>query len=162
MTADKKTYCGGNDRTGGALCGRGGGGVWGQPKPDQWKSGVTTGRSGGINGQELGQWWARGPSIAQLWPNAVWSLINNMGSLCDQKEACSALRPPGLEFESCVRRSMSSHSYHHFQEFLLAQFSLYAHKCGLKPHSFHFILCSLGLTFRLRIWGKWWVTLEGH
>ena len=32
---------------------------------------------------------------------------------------------------------MSSHSFHHPQEVLLAQFSLYVHKGGLKPHSFH-------------------------
>ena len=33
---------------------------------------------------------------------------------------------------------MSSHSSHHSQEALLIQFSLYVHKGGLKPHSFHF------------------------
>ena len=33
---------------------------------------------------------------------------------------------------------MSSHSYHHPQDVLLAQFSLYVHKSGLKPDSFHF------------------------
>ena len=32
---------------------------------------------------------------------------------------------------------MSSHSSHHSQEVLLAQFSLYVHKSGLKPDSFH-------------------------
>ena len=31
-------------------------------------------------------------------------------------------------------------SSHHPQEVPLSQFSLYEHKCGLKPHSFHFIL----------------------
>ena len=35
---------------------------------------------------------------------------------------------------------MSSQSSHHPQEVLLAQFSLYVHKGGLKPDSFHFIL----------------------
>ena len=34
---------------------------------------------------------------------------------------------------------MSSHSSHHPQEVLLAQFSLYVHKGGLKPDSFHLI-----------------------
>ena len=34
---------------------------------------------------------------------------------------------------------MSSQSSHHPQEVLLAQFSLYVHKGGLKPDSFHFI-----------------------
>ena len=35
---------------------------------------------------------------------------------------------------------MSSQSSHHPQEVLLAQFSLYVHKGGLKPDSFHFFL----------------------
>ena len=48
------------------------------------------------------------------------------------------LRPPGLKFESCVWRTVSSQSSHHPQEVLLAQFSLYVHKGGLKPDSFHF------------------------
>ena len=39
---------------------------------------------------------------------------------------------------------MSSQSSHHPQEVLLAQFSLYVHKGGLKPDSFHF-LCNLSL-----------------
>ena len=34
---------------------------------------------------------------------------------------------------------MSSHSSHHPQEVILAQFSLYVHKGGIKPDSFHFI-----------------------
>ena len=33
---------------------------------------------------------------------------------------------------------MSSQSSHHPQEVLLARFSLYVHKGGLKPDSFHF------------------------
>ena len=36
-------------------------------------------------------------------------------------------------------RGVSSQSSHHPQEVLLAQFSLYVHKGGLKPDSFHFI-----------------------
>ena len=40
---------------------------------------------------------------------------------------------------------MSSQSSHHPQEVLLAQFSLYVHKGGLKPDSFHFILPSINL-----------------
>ena len=46
------------------------------------------------------------------------------------------LRLPLLE--SCVWRAVSSHPSHYPQEVLLAQFSLYVHKGGLKPHSFHF------------------------
>ena len=45
----------------------------------------------------------------------------------------------GSNFESCVWRTVSSQSSHHPQEVLLAQFSLYVHKGGLKPDSFHFI-----------------------
>ena len=74
----------------------------------------------------------------------------------------------GSNFESCVWMAVSSHSFHHhqtcatvlswlfhwqpakftleseflsnhLQEVLLAQFSLYVHKDGLKPHSFIFI-----------------------
>ena len=41
--------------------------------------------------------------------------------------------------ESCVWRTVSSQSSHHPQEVLLAQFSLYVHKGGLKPDSFHFL-----------------------
>ena len=49
------------------------------------------------------------------------------------------LRPSGLEFESCVWRAVSSRLSHHPQEVLLAQFSLYVHKGGLKPYSFHLL-----------------------
>ena len=45
----------------------------------------------------------------------------------------------GLNFEFCVRKAVSSHSSHHPEEVLLAPFSLYVHKGGLKPHSFHFL-----------------------
>ena len=51
---------------------------------------------------------------------------------------CSASDRQGSNFESCVWRTVSSHSSHHPQEVLLAQFSLYVHKGGLKPDSFHF------------------------
>ena len=60
-------------------------------------------------------------------------------SLCDREVAYSASDRQGSNFESCVRRTVSSHSSHHPQEVLLAQFSLYVHKGGLKPDSFHFI-----------------------
>ena len=53
--------------------------------------------------------------------------------------ACSASGDrQGSNFESCVWRTVSSQSSHHPQEVLLAQFSLYVHKGGLKPDSFHF------------------------
>ena len=56
----------------------------------------------------------------------------------DREVACSASDRQGSNFESCVWRTVSSLSSHHPQEVLLAQFSLYVHKGGLKPDSFHF------------------------
>ena len=61
-----------------------------------------------------------------------------VGSLRDREVACSASDRQGSNFESCVWRTVSSQSSHHPQEVLLAQFSLYVHKSGLKPDSFHF------------------------
>ena len=66
--------------------------------------------------------------------------VSIVGSLCDREVACSASDRQGSNFESCVWRTVSSQSSHHPQEVLLAQFSLYVHKGGLKPDSFHFIL----------------------
>ena len=63
-----------------------------------------------------------------------------MGSLRDREVACSASDRQGSNFESCVWRTVSSQSSHHPQEVLLAQFSLYVHKGGLKPDSFHLYL----------------------
>ena len=63
--------------------------------------------------------------------------VSIVGSLRDREVACSASDRQGLNFESCVWRTVSSQSSHHPQEVLLAQFSLYVHKGGLKPDSFH-------------------------
>ena len=65
--------------------------------------------------------------------------VSIAGSLRDREVACSASDRQGSNFESCVWRTVSSRSSHHPQEVLLAQFSLYVHKGGLKPDSFHFI-----------------------
>ena len=64
--------------------------------------------------------------------------VNIVGSLRDREVACSASDRQGSNFESCVWRTVPSHSSHHPQEVLLAQFSLYVDKGGLKPDSFHF------------------------
>ena len=64
--------------------------------------------------------------------------VSFVGSLRDREVACSASDRQGSNFESCVWRTVSSH---HPQEVLLAQFSLYVHKGGLKPDSFHFFFC---------------------
>ena len=65
--------------------------------------------------------------------------VSIVGRLRDREVACSASDRQGSNFESCVWRTVSSQSSHHPQEVLLAQFSLYVHKGGLKPDSFHFI-----------------------
>ena len=58
-----------------------------------------------------------------------------VGSLLDREVACSASDLEGLDFEFCVWWAVSSH---HPQKIILAQFSLYVHKSGIKPDSFHF------------------------
>ena len=63
--------------------------------------------------------------------------VSIVGSLRDREVACSASDRKGLNFESCVWRTASFQSSHHSQEVLLAQFSLYVHKGGLKPDSFY-------------------------
>ena len=73
-----------------------------------------------------------------------------MGSLRDREVACSASDRQGSSFESCVWRRVSSQSFHHPQEVLLAQFSLYVHKGGLKPDSFHFISYTVDLVIFAR------------
>ena len=63
--------------------------------------------------------------------------VSIVGSLRDREVACSVSDRQGSNFESCVWKTVSSQSSHHPQEVLLAQFSLYVHKGGLKPNSFH-------------------------
>ena len=70
--------------------------------------------------------------------------VSIVGSLRDREVACSASDRQGSNFESCVWRTVSSQSSHHPQEVLLAQFSLYVHKGGLKPDSFNFIFFTSG------------------
>ena len=68
--------------------------------------------------------------------------VSIVGSLPDREVAFSASDRQGSNFEYCVWRTVSSQSSHHPQEVLLAQFSLYVHKGGLRPDqfiSFHFI-----------------------
>ena len=66
-----------------------------------------------------------------------------VGSLRDREVACSASDRQGSNFDSSVWRTVSSQSSHHPQEVLLAQFSLYVHKGGLKPDSFHFFFVAI-------------------
>ena len=60
--------------------------------------------------------------------------VSIVGSLRDRE-----VDRQGSNFEFCVWRTVSSQSSHHPQEVLLAQFSLYMHKGGLKPDSFHLV-----------------------
>ena len=64
--------------------------------------------------------------------------VSIVGGLRDREVACSASDRQDSNFESCVWRTVSSQSSHHPQEVLMAQFSLYVHKGGLKPDAFHF------------------------
>ena len=66
--------------------------------------------------------------------------VSIVGSLRDREVVCSASDRQGSNFESCVWRTVSSQSSHHPQEVILAQFSLYVHKGGLKPDSFHLFI----------------------
>ena len=73
--------------------------------------------------------------------------VSIVGSLQDREVACSASDRQGSNFESCVWRTVSSQSSRHPQEVLLAQFSLYVHKDGLKPDSFHLFSQSTRICF---------------
>ena len=64
--------------------------------------------------------------------------LSIVGGLRDREVACSASDLQCLNFESCVWRGVSCYSSHNSQGVLLAQFSLYVHKSGLKSDSFHF------------------------
>ena len=68
--------------------------------------------------------------------------LNIVENLRDREVACSASDCQGLNCKFCVWRTVSSHSSHHPQEVLLAQFSLYVLEGGLRTDSFHFILFS--------------------
>ena len=79
--------------------------------------------------------------------------VSIVWSLRDREVACSASDRQGSNFESCVWRTVSSQSSHHPQEVLLAQFSLYVHKGGLKPDSFHLIyFCCHFQADNLKLW----------
>ena len=67
----------------------------------------------------------------------VQGLVPSLSGLKEtQMFECSASDRQGSNFESCVWRTVSAHSYHHPQEVLLARFNLVVHKFGLKSHSF--------------------------
>ena len=87
-------------------------------------------------------------------------IVSIVGSLRDREVACSASDRQGSNFESCVWRTVSSQSSHHPQEVLLAQFSLYVHKGGLKPDSFHYLVTCMPHTRRVWFWQGGRPTLE--
>ena len=65
--------------------------------------------------------------------------LNIVGKLRDREVVCSGSNRQGSNFELCFLRAVSSHSSHHHQEVLLAQFNLHVHKGGQKPHSLHLL-----------------------
>ena len=77
--------------------------------------------------------------------------LSIVGSLHDREVACSASYLQGLNFESCVWKAVSSHSFHHPQEVLLPYLSMYAHKSGIKPDSFHFIYILVQAHLQLKL-----------
>ena len=81
--------------------------------------------------------------------------VSIVGSLRDREVACSASDRQGSNFESCVWRTVSSQSSHHPQEVLLAQFSLYVHKGGLKPDSFHLLAYFLSICSHFSCYLDW-------
>ena len=59
-----------------------------------------------------------------------------------------------LRCELCVWKAVSSHLFHHSKGVLLAQFSLYVHKGGLKPYSVtHSIISTAWSLDYFTIWG---------
>ena len=84
--------------------------------------------------------------------------VSIVGSLRDRAVACSASDRQGSNFEFCVWRTVSSQSSHHPQEVLLAQFSLYVHKGGLKPDSF--LSFHFG-TAKLAPWCAYFISMHG-
>ena len=88
--------------------------------------------------------------------------VSIVGSLRDREVACSASDLQGSNFESCVWRTVSSQSSHHPQEVLLAQFSLYVHKGGLKPDSFHFISFSRDGFYQFCVYNDIYCTFKGQ
>ena len=81
----------------------------------------------------------------------VSSVLDIVGGLRDRVIACSASDRQYSYLESFVWKAASFHSSHHPQEVSLAQFSLYVHKGGLRPHSFHF---SLRWLLQFRDWER--------
>ena len=90
------------------------------------------------------------PYCIVIFPGGL--VLSIVRSLRAREIACSASDLRGLNFESCVRREVSSHSSHHPQEVLLTQFSLYVDKSGLRPDSFHFDGPVVPADKRKRLW----------
>ena len=69
--------------------------------------------------------------------------VTIVGSLRYRAVACSASAARARISNPVSGGQCQSQSSHYLQEVLLAQFSLYVHKGGLKPDSFHFLSPSL-------------------
>ena len=83
---------------------------------------------------------------APLWPSSfkLYSLvkIQHCGDLCDPDVRVRRQTASTRNSKACVCMAVSSHSYYQPQGILLAQFSLYVHKGGIKPHPFHLFIYS--------------------
>ena len=93
----------------------------------------------GVEGQGLTLHLLVTHMISSIGPRVVVSTAAFHARVRGSVPGLGGLKKTGLEgLKSCVWRTVSSHSSHHPQKVLLAQFSLYVHKDGLKPDSFHF------------------------
>ena len=90
-----------------------------------------------------------GSKETKMFPRLPLVKLSSVGNLRDREVLCSASDLQGLNFESCVCRAVTSHSSHHPQKVLLAQFILYVHK-KTRFISFHFI-CSNNLSWEMPI-----------
>ena len=66
---------------------------------------------------------------------SVFNIITFVLRTSGHQHLISSSDRQGQNFASCVWRTVSSHSAYHPQRVFLAQFSLYVHKGGIKPHS---------------------------
>ena len=115
--------------------------LW-QSYSDQWRGPSDSGYStAAFHARARGSFPGLGvlKEIKMFPPHPLLKLIF-VGIPRDREVGCSASDQQGLNFKLCVWRAVSSH---HPQEVLLAQFSLYVHKSGLKPDSFYLPVTSL-------------------
>ena len=94
-------------------------------------------------GQRRRRWASIKPLLGQRALSLVWHLTivrHRMRKVISRSFflAGSLIYEPSYVFSFQKHRTKPTHN-HHPPVVLLAQFSLFVHKCGLKPHSFNFI-----------------------